>query len=44
VNKRIALVGRFKNAYQIADKKLASYKARWAILFTKPLNKWTPHL
>ena len=42
VCRRIPIVGRFKNEYQIAEKKLASDKARWEMLMSKPLNKWTP--
>lgn len=42
VSRRIPLVGRFKDAYAVAEKQLVSDKARWVILFAKPLNKWTP--
>ena len=43
VSKRLPTVGRFKDAYAVADKELQSNKARWEILMSKPLNKWTPH-
>lgn len=42
VSKRLPTVGRFKDAYAVADKQLQSNKARWEILMSKPLNKWTP--
>ena len=42
VSKRLPTVGRFKDAYAVADKQLASNKTRWATLMAKPLNKWTP--
>ena len=42
VCRRIPLIGRFKDAYAVADKQLQSDKARWKTLMSKPLNKWTP--
>jgi hypothetical protein len=42
VCRRIPLVGRFKDAYAVANKQLQSDKARWETLMSKPLNKWTP--